>query len=62
MMTRNDVAKKFNVSYETIRNWEMKGIIKPESISPTGRRGFNQAEIEDLFNKTFMQHQDNTPT
>ena len=52
MLTRKEVAKKFNVSYETIRNWEDKGILRADYISPTGRKSFSEEQIEALYAKT----------
>lgn len=49
MMSRSDVAKKFNVSYETIRNWEKKGILKTDCITPTGRKYFSEEQVNALY-------------
>lgn len=52
MMSRSEVAKKFNVSYETIRNWERKGILVADSISPTGKKSFSEEQIDSLYSRT----------
>lgn len=57
MLSRKEVAEKFEVSYETIRNWESKGILKPDYVTPTGRKSFSEGQIETLYAKT---HRDGT--
>lgn len=52
MLSRKDVAIKFGVSYETIRNWEAKGILKPDYVGPTNRVSFSEEQIEALYLKT----------
>lgn len=52
MMSRSAVAKKFNVSYETIRNWERKGILVADSVSPTGKKSFSEEQINALYART----------
>lgn len=52
MLSRKEVAERFGVSYETIRNWEAKGILKPDYVSPTNRVSFSEEQIEALYAKT----------
>ena len=52
MLSRKEVAEKFGVSYETIRNWERKGILNPDYVSPTNRVSFSEEQIEALYAKT----------
>ena len=58
MMSRSEVAKKFNVCYETIRNWENRGILKADYVTPTGRKSFSEKQIEALLAKSNNTHQD----
>ena len=53
MMTRTEVAKKFDVSYETIRNWERKGILVIDFLSPTGKKFFSEEQINSLYARTY---------
>ena len=52
MLSRKEVAERFGVSYETIRNWEAKGILKPDYVSPTNRVSYSDEQIEALYLKT----------
>lgn len=48
-MSSRDVAKKFGVSLTTVYNWCDKGILKPVRRSPTGRRIFDDVEVQKLY-------------
>lgn len=49
--TVNDVSKKLNVSIDTIRRWDKKGLIKSKRDS-NNYRIFSLEDIEDLISKS----------
>lgn len=42
-------AKELGVSRQTIMAWESKGIVKPHHITPTRRRYYSQAQVDELL-------------
>lgn len=50
-LTVNDVSKKLNVSIDTIRRWDKKGLIKSKRDS-NNYRIFSIEDIEDLISKS----------
>lgn len=44
LLTRKQVAEYFKVIYDTVQNWEKKGIIKP-SCTINGRPRYILAEV-----------------
>lgn len=49
MLSVKEVAKRFNVSPHTVRNWSNRGLIKPDQVTPTGREFFSEEQIERLM-------------
>ena len=48
MLSAVEVAKVFNVNPNTVRNWEHKGLIKPDMITPSGRKFYSEEQIKLL--------------
>lgn len=48
-----DVAEIFGVTQNTIRSWELKGILIPAYKSPTGRRGYTKEQINTLLERGY---------
>lgn len=48
MLSVKEVAKRFNVSPHTVRNWSNRGLIKPDQVTPTGREFFSEEQIDRL--------------
>lgn len=48
-MTSREVAEKFGVTVTTIYNWCNKGILKPKQITPTGRKIFDEKDVQKLI-------------
>lgn len=52
--TSRDVAKRFGVTPETVRNWEKDGRIPPASRTPGGHRRYSEehfAAIDRIYRK-----------
>lgn len=49
MLSTREVAEKFSVSNETVRNWEKKGIITADRVSPTNRKFYSEEQINALY-------------
>ncbi|GJL73063.1 MAG: heavy metal-responsive transcriptional regulator [Nitrosomonas sp.] len=47
-MLIGELAKKINVSIDTIRYYERKGLIKPASIRKSGYREFDQNSVKTI--------------
>ena len=48
-LTTPQFAKQVGVSKNTIINWERQGLIVPHHVSPTGRRYYSQAQVDDIL-------------
>lgn len=48
-LTTPQFAKQVGVSKNTIINWERQGLILPHHVSPTGRRFYSQAQVDDIL-------------
>lgn len=48
MLSVSEAAAIFKVTPHTIRSWDNKGILKPDYISPTGRRFYSKEKVETL--------------
>ena len=51
MLSVSEVANRFQVTPHTVRSWEAKGIIKPDWVSPTGRRYYQEENVERLYSR-----------
>lgn len=49
MLSVSDVAKLFEVDPHTIRNWDVKGYIKADKVTPTGRRFYSEEQINKVL-------------
>lgn len=58
LLTVADAAKQINVSADTIRRWEKKGLIKAQR-SPQNHRLFNIEEIKRIHSKLHGDHSQN---
>ncbi|RYE54767.1 MAG: MerR family transcriptional regulator [Sphingobacteriales bacterium] len=50
MLTRNQIAKMFAVTAQTVRLWEKKHLITP-CCHINGRPRYNQEDVNQLMNK-----------
>lgn len=48
-MTSKEVAEEFGVTVTTVYNWCNRGILKPAQITPTGRKIFDEKNIQRLI-------------
>ena len=48
-LTTPQFAKRVGVTKNTIINWENAGLIQPHHISPTGRRFYTEAQVEEVL-------------
>lgn len=48
MLTVSEVAEMFMVTPQTVRSWEARGILKPDWVSPTRRRYYEEENVERL--------------
>lgn len=53
MLTPKQVAEKFNVCNETVRNWDRRGIIKADLITKSGKKRYGEEQIEALYKQCF---------
>lgn len=49
MLSVKEVADIFEVTPQTIRMWDFKGIIKADRVSPTGRRFYSEEQIDRVL-------------
>ena len=49
MLSVKEVADIFEVTPNTIRNWDLRGIIKADRTTPTGRKFYSEEQIERLL-------------
>lgn len=52
MLTGGDVARIFDVSEVTVKNWRDKGILVPEYKYSTGRYGYTEEQVEEFRMKS----------
>lgn len=50
-----DFAEKIGVSVSTLQRWDREGIL-PAKRTPTDRRYYTQADLEDYFRSTNKTH------
>lgn len=50
-----DFAEKIGVSVSTLQRWDREGIL-PAKRTPTDRRYYTQADVEDYFRSTNKTH------
>lgn len=55
LMTVVEVAELFGVARTTIYSWEIKNILKPAMITPTGRKYYNREEVMKLYQSCFKE-------
>jgi excisionase family DNA binding protein len=48
---RQELAERFQISFETIRRWSRRGILKPVRIGPKAIR-FRESDIERLIRQS----------
>lgn len=51
MLKVKDVARLFEVSDQTVRNWDIKGFIKADKVTPTGHKFYSEEQIYALYKK-----------
>lgn len=49
MYSVKQVADIFEVTPNTVRNWDLRGVIKADRITPTGRKFYSEEQIEKLL-------------
>lgn len=49
MLSVKEVADLFEVTPQTIRIWDSKGIIKADRVSPTRRRYYSEEQINKVL-------------
>lgn len=55
----NRVSEELGYSYNTIKNWVSRGILKPDRVTPIGRKQFTKEHI-DNFKKSLEVHSNGT--
>lgn len=53
-LTTPQFAKQVGVSKNTIINWERQGLIQPHHVSPTGRRYYSQAQVDEILSSKLV--------
>lgn len=49
MLSVKEVSELFEVTPQTIRVWDLKGYIKADRVSPTGRRFYSEEQIDRIL-------------
>lgn len=49
MMSVKEVANEFHVTPETIRNWDRRGILIADLVTPTGHRFYSEHRVKLLL-------------
>lgn len=45
MLSVSEVAKRFEVTPHTVRNWDRRGLIKANQVTPSGRKFYSEEQI-----------------
>lgn len=54
-LSSGEVKRILGVSYQTLTNWRLKGILIPDFSLPTGRYRYSRTQIEE-FQKRFASN------
>ena len=56
MLTVKEVAAKLMVSPQTVRNYAVRGLLKPNYITPSGKRFYDEQNVEEFYQKGVLSY------
>ncbi len=48
-LTVEEFAKRIGVHPQTVRAWDKAGVLRPHHRTPSGRRQYSEAQVEEYF-------------